>query len=348
MKLAAAAATLITAAITIAVIISVFRDDDGTTAGANTNIATGATARPDAQQSTRAITTAPAASPSATPYPATWLDGLDEVHGDARPLLISCLDENNDNRLNSGDGTPLDIPLIGGSACVDPELHADFYAGAPSDSTADNCDAASAPVLIVVIASAGSDLLMPREGESIGMLHIVNELEAQLHDAGASTTLIVAAPAIFGAEQPQTNMERWIAAQTGGRLAAQPCLRAVLIGHSHGGATVTSVTAALDGLYGDRMLGVLIDRTVALYDRSATEMPARTPLLNFYQLNEGWHGVPLDAPNVRNFDESLERAPIAPSDGGGGPAIVSHKTLDDAPVVQGRIVEGVLAWLAGP
>ncbi len=344
MKLAGIAATIVSTAFAIAVIIYVFRDDDSNPAVANRDETTVGT---DAQQPARVMTPTPVASPSATPFPATWLDGVEGLERDARPVLISCYDVNRDGRLNLGDDvyTTIDIPLVPGEQCVDQALHADFYSGVPSDRAADNCDAAAAPVLIVAIASAGSDLLMPREGESMGMVRIINELEARLRDVGASTTLIISSPAIFGAEQPQTNMERWLTAQTGGRLAAQPCLRAVLIGHSHGGATVTSVTAALDGLFGDRMLGVLIDRTVALYDRHATEMPARTLLLNFYQLNEGWHGIAIDAPNVQNFDESLERAPIAPSDGGGAPAIVSHKTLDDAPAVQGRIVEGVLAWL---
>jgi hypothetical protein len=127
-----------------------------------------------------------------------------------------------------------------------------------------------------------------------------------------------------------------------------PCLRAVLLGHSHGGVTVTSVGAAIEERYPGRLFGVLIDRTIALYDRPADEMPASMPLLNLYQLNEGWHGVALDLPNVTNVDESGERAPVAPSDGGGGPALVSHKTLDDAPDVQRRVVHAVMAWLAAP
>jgi hypothetical protein len=108
------------------------------------------------------------------------------------------------------------------------------------------------------------------------------------------------------------------------------------------------VAAALDARYADRMLGVLIDRTVALYDRPATEMPALTRLLNFFQLNEGWHGVPIDQPNVENIDESDERAPVAPSDGGGGLAIVSHKTLDDAVAVQQQAVEKSVSWALQP
>jgi len=123
-------------------------------------------------------------------------------------------------------------------------------------------------------------------------------------------------------------------------------MRAVLFGHSHGAVNVTSITAALDDAYGDRLFGVLIDRTVALYDRNATEYPSRTELLNIFQLNEGWHGNHIDLPNVVNYDASLERAPIALSDGGGAPALISHKTLDDSPSIQRRIEDAIMAWLA--
>jgi hypothetical protein len=54
--------------------------------------------------------------------------------------------------------------------------------------------------------------------------------------------------------------------------------------------------------------------------------------------------VPIEQPNVETIDESDERAPVAPSDGGGGLAIVSHKTLDDALEVQQQVVEKSVAW----
>ncbi|HEY8172349.1 MAG TPA: alpha/beta fold hydrolase, partial [Dehalococcoidia bacterium] len=178
-------------------------------------------------------------------------------------------------------------------------------------------------------------------------IDIINTLQSRARNDGIATSLIVSVSAVFGAEQPQTSMEHWVEAEVRSRLDGLPCQRVVLIGHSHGGATVTSVTAALDARYAPRMLGVLIDRTIALYDRPATEMPSRTQLLNFFQVNEGWHGERIDAPNVANFDETTERAPVAPSDGGGGLAIVSHKTLDDSRGVQQRIVDGVMTWVQG-
>jgi pimeloyl-ACP methyl ester carboxylesterase len=299
----------------------------------------GGTPAPAARTLSFATPTARPSEVVPTPLPATWLDGLNARYGDGGPLLIACLDNNDDGRL---DG--VDVRLEDG-ACANYGAQADYYAGAPSIPERWGCRQSPGPLLIVAVASAGSDLLAPSEGESLGLLNIINQLEAHARERGIATSLILSTAAIFGAEMPQTSMERWLTRELAARLDELPCARAVIIGHSHGGATVTSVAAALDARYADRMLGVLIDRTVALYDRPATEMPARTRLLNFFQLNEGWHGEPIDAPNVSNFDESTERAPVAPSDGGGGLAIVSHKTLDDSRGVQGRIVDAVVEWL---
>ncbi|MBI5284513.1 MAG: hypothetical protein HY874_05395 [Chloroflexi bacterium] len=293
---------------------------------------------------TRTSTPAP---PTATPFPSTWIDGL-RAGGAGDAVLISCKDANHDGRLNGADASNLaglDIALVPGQACVAPEQHSDFYAGPPSDTASPACDAAQPPLLIVAIASAGSDLLDARGGESMGLLALVNELERRAERGGVATQLVLSTSAVYGADAAQTSMERWIAHDLARRLDAAHCLRAVLIGHSHGGVTVTSVAAALDERYGARMYGVLIDRTTALYDRNAAEFPSRTRVLNVYQLNEGWHGHPLDLPNITNVDESAERAPIALSDGGGAPALVSHKTLDDAPAVQQRIVDAVISWL---
>ncbi|MHB8377009.1 MAG: alpha/beta fold hydrolase [Dehalococcoidia bacterium] len=292
--------------------------------------------------------TPPAATP--TPLPRTWPSGL-RIPTTGTPELISCLDTDHDGRIDATDGPQfagLDIRLVPGEACVDPSQHADFFAGSPSDPAGYSCSAPRPPLLIVAVASAGSDILEPSMGESMGVLDIVNELQARAATAGISTLPVLSTSAVFGADKPQTRMEQWIEHDVARRLDALPCLRVALIGHSHGGVTVTSVTAALDGRYAGRMFGVMLDRTTALYDRPATEMPVKTPLLNVYQTNEGWHGVPIDQPNVMNVDASREVAPIAPSDGGGGPALVSHKTLDDAPAVQRRVVDAVMAWAGAP
>lgn len=286
--------------------------------------------------------TADGAGATATPLPSTWLEALRPRPERSAASLIGCGDDDGDGLIASVQAAAT-IALIPGEACRDPESHADFLAEPATPACGDR-----GALLIVGVASAGSDLLDASAGESLGLLDIVNALRARAEELAIDDALMLSTAAVFGAEQPQTSMERWIAAQAAARLDAQPCLRAVFLGHSHGGATVTSATASLDDAYGDRMLAVLIDRTTALYDRPATEMPARTPMLNFFQTNEGWHGIALDLPNAVNFDESGERAPVAPSDGGGGFALVSHKTLDDSPGVQRRVVDAIATWLTGP
>jgi len=280
--------------------------------------------------------------------PASWMDGL-ERSGGGGALLLSCQDADGDGFLTAADDPgygDLEIPLIPGKACANPEAHRDFYVGLPSIDGAYSCDAHPTPVLVVAIGSAGTDLMDPSAGESIGVLDLVNILQQRALDAGISTLPILSTAAINGADPPQINMERFIANEVARRLEEMPCLRAILIGHSHGGANVTAVTAALDDRYAPRIFGVLIDRTTVLYDRNETEFPVRTKILNVFQTNEGWHGEPLALPNVYDVDQSYERAPVALSDGGGGYAPVTHKTLDDAPGVQRLIVDAVMTWLA--
>lgn len=288
-----------------------------------------------------------APTPQPTPAPNTWIDGLaTSRHGVA--VLISCLDKNGDGKLNGDDGRALhglEIPLVDSLACIGPAHHRDFYAGDPSDTATYSCNAARPPALIVAIGSAGTDLFDSTQGESLGVLDVVNALQRRAQDDHIATVPLLSTSAIFGAEMPQTRNEEWIEHEVARRLDAMPCLRAVLIGHSHGAAAVTSVAAALDDRYADRIYGVLIDRTTILYDRDATELPATIPLLNVFQTNEGWHGNVYGQANITNVDESGERAPVAPSDGGGGLALVSHKTLDDSVAVQHRIEDVVMAWL---
>lgn len=332
MKLVTGAASAVAAIVAVAVLASVL-DGSGDA---------------PAQVVIEPLTTVSARPFPTPPPPSTWLGRIDARYGEAGPELISCYDVNGDGTIDAGDdeaGANLNIPLLPGRACAADGVYADYYAGGPSDPAGYACGAGDPdPLLIVVAASAGSNLLDASAGESLGLIDIINTLQPAAHREGIATSLMLSTSAIDGAEMPQTNMERWLAEQVRRRLEALPCLRAVIFGHSHGGATVTSVTAALDEAYGDRMLGVLIDRTVALYDRPAREIPARTRVLNFYQLNEGWHGWPLALDNVSDIDRSTDLAPIAPSDGGGAPAPVSHKTLDDSPHVQEAAVALVLRW----
>ncbi len=286
-------------------------------------------------------------APPPTPVPHSWIDGLAASrHGIA--TLVSCLDTNGDGQIDGADDDTLDglhIPLIDGKACLDPAHHRDFYVGDPTRPDAYRCDEPSPPVLIVAIGSALTDLYDTTFGESLGVLDIVNALQMRASAAGITSTPILSDSAISSADEPQTRMEEWLTHDLEHRMNDLPCLRVVLIGHSHGGVAVTSIAAALEDRFPGRMFGALIDRTIALYDRGADEFPVTVPLLNLFQLNEGWHGTAIDLANVTNIDESGERAPVAPTDGGGGLALVSHKTLDDAVAVQRLVVDAAITWL---
>ena len=278
--------------------------------------------------------------------PASWMEGLRTSRG-GNTQLLACLDEDGDGTLTSTDDVifgDLIIELQEGS-CGDASRRADYYAGSPSKDADYNCDADEAPALLVSVGSAGTDLLDPSAGESMGALQILNDIQHAASSVDIATLPILTTSSIFGANPPQRSLELLLAQEIAHRLDEMPCLRAVLIGHSHGGATVTAVAAALDEKYAARVFGVLIDRTTALYDRPETEFPSQILLLNVFQTNQGWHGELLPLANVYNIDQSYERAPVALSDGGGALAPVGHKTLDDAAGTQRIILDAVIGWL---
>ena len=290
----------------------------------------------------------PVAVVPATPVysPGSWMAKLDPpMRGTA--LAIGCLDRNADGRLNGSDAAELeglDIPLVRGEACTLLGLRREWFV-ADQDPPL-TCEAAApAPLLVVAIGGGGTQLLDRDQGVSVGLIDIVNGLRAEAAGAGVSSGVILMTSAIEPADLPQTRMEEWLAADLRRRFDATPCLRVVLMGHSHGAVVITSVMAALEDRYGDRMYGVLLDRSLLYYDRTATEFPQRAALLNVYQLNEGWHGDWIDAPNVTNFDASGEVAPRDPRDGPLPIVPVSHPTLDDASGVQRQVVEEAMTWL---
>ena len=297
------------------------------------------------------VTFAPLASPTPsppepTPLPATWLAGLHAPHA-GQPVLLSCLDKDRDGYLTGNDDprfAGLTIQLEQHQSCVGPGMHADFYA---DDTSELSCDGPP-PLLAVLVGGGGNDLLDAKSGESIGLIDIMNQLQPQLEASGVHVAVMLASAAITGAVPAQGSMERYLEHEIAARLDATPCLRMAIVGHSHGGVTVTDVLATLEDRFAGRVYGVLLDRTTVIYDGDTQSMPVTAPVLNIYQLNEGWHGVAIDQPNITNVDQTAEYAPLAPSDGGGGLARVSHKTLDDAVDAQHRIVDAITSWAIGP
>lgn len=273
--------------------------------------------------------------------PDTWQDGLEPgARGEA--IRIACLDRDGDGRVSGRDGPALEgLDIVIVEPCAAGDGRRDFFAGDPADAGAFACDADGAPLLVVVVGGGGTDLHDPKSGVSLGLLGIVNEITVRAGPAGVATAPVLASSAVFGADMPQTRMEQWIAHQVAARLDAMPCLRVALIGHSHGGVIVTAVMAALEQRFGGRMFGVVLDRTAALYDRPAEELPQRAPLLNVFQLREGWHGEPIEQANVENADRTASVAPREPRLPGQPIEPVTHVNLDDARDVQ----ETIAAWV---
>ena len=332
MRLAGVCVSIAVAALAAGVIAFTFADE---------------TTAPDSDVLARTVEPpAPSSTPSATPIPHTWLDAVGAMPFGRPPLLLTCLDRNGDTLLDATDDplfSDVSLELSPEDACLNPVVHADYFEAAAPDGF--GCGTDTQPVYLIVIGGGGSDLLNAAEGDSIGLTAVVRALLDRAAEARLSVVLTLSSGAVIGADMAQTSLEELIGAQLSTKLQALPCARAVLIGHSHGGVTVTSITAALEDRFAERILGVTIDRSNVLYDRHAENIPEATRIINVFQTNEGWHGEPLGRPNITDIDASSATAPIAPADGGGGPARVMHRSLDDSPAVQARIIEEIFNWL---
>ena len=174
--------------------------------------------------------------------PSTWIRGL-RASNSGHSMLIACFDRNHDGHINRDDSpeyATLDISIASSwLLCAGESAYGDLYDGPPSDPSRYGCDATRRPLLIVAIGGAGTDMLNAPEGESLGVLDIVNQLQARAMESGIASAPMLVASAIWGAEPAQTSMERWLEIQIAHRLDAMPCLRVALIGHSHGGVTVS-------------------------------------------------------------------------------------------------------------
>lgn len=280
-------------------------------------------------------------------YPAdSWMAALDPpLSGEALPL--ACLDVNGDQHLDRADSADLgdlDIRFVNPNACLPPFDRREWFVGESEPASCDDPDARL--VLVVAVGGGGTDLLDRNQGVSAGLIDIVNAIRRQGDDMGLVTSVILATAAIDAADSPQARMEEWVAADLARRLTATPCLRVIVIGHSHGAVVVTTVAARLELEYGERVFGVLLDRSLLYYDHMTDELPVIAPILNVFQENDGWHGEALASPNAVDLDVSGEQAPREPREGPLPIVQVAHSTLDDSPAVQQVILDRVGEWLA--
>lgn len=282
--------------------------------------------------------------------------------GPAARFQVSCFDVTGDRRIDlrdaaagppdvDGDGEAGrgDAVQLGGvqlalreDGCRRPdgyEAYADYLVQRSAGGL--NCTRGQA-LLLILVGGSGTNLANLNDSVSQGLRDLGNALVAAAGDIPVE--VVAAASAIEDARSPQAAMERWLRRALVLRLEAFPCLRAVLVGHSHGGALVGSIAASVERPFPDRLFVVAIDRTVVLFDHADVPLPLSTPLLNVFQTVDGWHGDALPGANVENIDATDAWAPER-GHLGGDMVPVNHNTLDDAPAVQRRIVAAVQEWL---
>ncbi len=283
---------------------------------------------------------------------------------------IACLDANGDHRLNDADATdPSKVPdfnadfrhdardaefLRGIDLPLDPQRQAEACAAtskrAPEylvahgflESSDVECSAGTKAVLLVGVGGGAANLR--NQDDAAGVRGMIDALQTAYDDRGVQTIGIIAGPAIAGAVNVHSAMEEWVTHVVRVYLDRFPCLRVLLLGHSHGAITADVVAARLERDYAARMIQVVdVDRVETLYIGDTTSRPRTTLVFNIYETNDrALPGAPRDAPNVANWDASDE---LAPRDGhNGGPATrANHSTIDNSKSVRNAIVGEVMA-----
>lgn len=291
------------------------------------------------------------------------LPAVRELVARSRLVRIACLDANGDGHVDASDADPALVTDLTGDGMVDDadlelvrSAELALPAGKPPEcgsgqpapdwqvSPPAAVDCARGRGGLIVIGVGGGAVELRNPAAAAGARWMLGELGEELSDRDVPHQLISVAPGLNGTEQPQPDAERWAAAYLELQLRRAPCLRAVLLGHSHGGVLVTAVAARLEqaGL-GDRvLLAVLIDRAAVLYAGDTQSVPQAIPVLNVYQTNDGMlRGAPIEQANVENWDASGEKGP-ANGDRGGRRKPVNHTTIDNSRAVLDAVTERVL------
>ncbi len=285
----------------------------------------------------------------------------------AHLVQLACLDTNGDGTIDGGDTDPNALSDITGDGMVNEgdlalvrELQftlpngkpqgcvngrgpgPDWQVSKPPDL---NCAAGERGVLLLGVGGGAVDLAMPHN--AAGARWMVEELSGKL---GVPAQVASVAPGLVGTSQPQPDAEHWAFLFLSQRLREQPCLKTVILGHSHGGVLATATAARLEeaGLGRQILLTVLIDRVTYLYGGDTTSLPQSSPVFNVYLPVPGQEiaGAVIDQPNVENFDASGLQAPEQ-GDQGGELKPANHTTIDNSPDVLREVEQRVETALRG-
>jgi len=279
---------------------------------------------------------------------------------------LACLDVNGDHLLDGQDAAdPAKVPdfnadgkhaaddaafLQGLSIRLAPEPCPKDPGRAPEyavthgyfESSNVTCDGGKRPVLLIGIGG-GVVNIKDRE-DAAGVRSIIDGIQKAYDDKGVDTIAVLAGPAIVGAGNIHSAMEQWLTHAARVYLDRYPCLRLLLVGHSHGAVTADVVGGNLEGRYGERIIEVVdVDRVTPLYLGDTTTRPTQAHVFNVFESGSGiLRGASYDRANAENWDATAE---LAPKDGdNGGPLQpVNHTTIDNSKSVKQRIIDQVLA-----
>lgn len=274
---------------------------------------------------------------------------------------LSCLDVNQDDVINAADAAdPSALPDFNAdrsrdaddaaflygleirldpnrdrATCEDDDEEQPEYLVAhgyftPSDVS---CDDPGDDAVLVLGVGGGVENLRDK-GDASGVRAIVDALLEAYDERDVQTIGVISGQAAVGAINAHDAMQGWLAHAVRVYVNRYPCLRVVLVGHSHGGVTVEAVAATLEPDLADRIIVVVdVDRIEDLYVGGMAR-PSRVPVFNIYETNDpAFATAPYEAPNVENWDASAERHDGEP---------VIHTSIDNAKPVRERIVTEVL------
>lgn len=282
---------------------------------------------------------------------------------------LACLDANGDHRLNAADAADpskvpdfnadfshdaqdaaflrgIDIPLDAAKqaeACKSGSKRAPEYLVAHGflESSDVDCGGGNQAVLL---AGVGGGVVNLRDREdAAGVRSMIDALQKAYDDRKVQTIGVIAGPAIVGAQNVHTAMEEWMTHAVRVYLDRFPCLRVLLLGHSHGAITADVIASRLEREYSARIIQVVdVDRVETLYIGDTRSRPKQVRVFNIYEKNDAvLAGAPYDAPNVANWDASEEMAPRDGQDG--GPLMkASHTTIDNSKSVRDAITGEVM------
>ncbi len=283
---------------------------------------------------------------------------------------LACLDINHDHRLNDGDASDLThVPDFNGDRKHDAQ-DAAFLRGIdiPLDAAREDqscregsgdgpeylvahgylqpsnvsCDGGKKPVLLVGIG--GGVVNVKDKNSAEGVRSMIDGLQTAYDRRNIDTIAVISGPLIAGGENIHSAMEDWMTHAVRVYLERYPCLRVVLLGHSHGAVTADVVASRLEGEYAGRFIEVVdVDRVSALYIGDTQSRPVRAHVFNVYETNGATlDGAPYDSPNAENWNANDEQAP---KNGAAGQPLapVDHVSIDNSKGVKDRVIADVMS-----